>query len=360
MTPELAKLGHVAISTPDLARSTAFFHDILGLEIVEEHDGVVYLRGWGEFEHHSLSLRDGPTGIDHVGWRTRRPEDVDAFAASLRDAGTEVEVVEPGRERGQGAAIRFTTPSGHPFELYYDVGKPLAPEERRSRLKNNSARQWDHGISARRIDHVNLATTDVAGGQRFLCEQLGFKVREYVKPSGRAMKAFVSPGVGPKVRELARPSDEPVAASWMSVTSLVHDLALTLDARRRSGRFHHVAYYVDNWQDVLRGMDILAEHDVPIELGPGRHGIAQSFFCYVKDPGSGHRVEIYSGGYHIFDPDWEPIAWTEEDVQRGLVWWGPPIKPGRGGPLDATTPCAVAAESSRRMTNDGATHLTGL
>jgi catechol 2,3-dioxygenase len=48
MTAALAKLGHVALSTPDLARSYEFFHDILGLERVEEHEGTVYLRGWGE------------------------------------------------------------------------------------------------------------------------------------------------------------------------------------------------------------------------------------------------------------------------------------------------------------------------
>ena len=174
---------------------------------------------------------------------------------------------------------------------------------------------WAQGISPRRIDHVNLWTDNPEPAQHWMQDELGFRRGSTsASPTGRWW-------------------------AWMAVTSLVHDIALFADPEQRQGRFHHLSYYLDNWQDVLRAMDILVEHDVPIDLGPGRHGISQAFFCYVKDPGSGHRVELFSGGYHIFDPDWEPVEWRETDLKEGLIWWGPEYMPGQLPAMDGTTPC---------------------
>ena len=98
------------------------FKDVIGLEETEVVDGTHYLRAWGDFEHHTLSLRAGEKAeIDHIAWRTRRPEDVEKFARLLEDAGTQVRWVEPGEEAGQGRAIRFELPSEHRFEIYYDM-----------------------------------------------------------------------------------------------------------------------------------------------------------------------------------------------------------------------------------------------
>ena len=311
----IAKLGHVALVTPDLERSVWFFRDVVGLEEVERENGTVFLRSWGDFEHHSLSLTAGSTAeVDHIGWRTSAAEHVEEFAQALTEQGVDLRRVEAGEERGQGEAVRFRIPgAGHRFELYYEIAKPASDAGTRSRLKNNAHRAWDHGVSPRRIDHVNLFTDDVGGAERWLSDNLGFKTREYMTVGGT------------------------VVGTWMAVTTLVHDLAIMTDPGGRPGRFHHVAYYLDNWQDVLRGMDVLREHGVDIDLGPGRHGISQAFFCYVKDPGSGHRVELFSGGYHIFDPDWEAVEWTQDDMKEALIWWGPDYLPGQGSPLDDTT-----------------------
>ena len=317
--PQLAKLSHVALVTPDLEQSTWFFTEVLGLDTIgRDDDGGVYLRAWGEFEHHSLSLREGPAGIDHFGWRTRRPEDVEGFTAQLEAAGTPVERVTAGTEAGQGDGIRFTTPTGHPFELFYEVDRPQASQEIRSRLKSNASRAHRQGISPRRLDHVNITDTDVPAGMAWLTDQLGFKVREYITAGQRGM-----------------------VSAWASVTSQVHDVALTTDLGGGHGRLHHIAYELDTQTELMLGADMLREHHIPIELGPGMHGVARSMFCYVRDPGSGHRVELYSGSYHIHDPDWQPIEWTVDEIEEALVWWGPEYRPGRGHPFDETSPCVV-------------------
>lgn len=315
--PSIAKLGHVALVTPDMQGSVAFWRDTVGLEEVESTGDAMYLRGFGEFEHHSLSLREGPAGVDHIGWRARAAEDVEAYADRLAEAGLHTTVVEAGEERGQGAGVRFALPGGgHPFEIYYEVEKPLLAQERRSRLRNQTACARGAGIRPRCIDHVNLGCAEPGEAARWLSDELGFMSREQVR--------FTT---GEHV------------ASWMSVTSLAHDVALVAYPPARDARFHHVAYFLDNWHDVLSGMDVLAEAGVPIDLGPGRHGASQAFFCYVRDPGSGHRIELYSGGYHIYDPDWECVEWTEADLGDALVWWGPEYPLGELPAMDETTPC---------------------
>ncbi|MEK3934907.1 VOC family protein [Sporosarcina sp. FSL W7-1349] len=303
MNPEIAKLGHVSLVTPNLEKSLWFFHEVLGLEITERSSDTVYLRAYGEFEHHSLVLKAGDRAyMDHIGWRVKRPEDVEQFEHLLKQSGTEVQKILKGHEAGQGDAIRFQMPTGHNFELYYDVQKPLAPEGERSVLKNQTHKAWNRGISPRRIDHVNVWTThDPSVSHNWLSEQLGFKMREYI-----------------------RVNNEQVLAGWMSVTPLVHDIAVMgMPNAATPARLHHVAYWLDNAQDVLRACDILRENGIVPDSGPGKHGISQALFTYVRDPGSGHRVELFSNSYLIFDPDWEPLEWTEKDMDLGLTYWGP-------------------------------------
>lgn len=300
--PEIAKLGHVALVSEDLEKSLWFFRDTIGLEETEVVDGVHYLRAWGDFEHHTLSITAGESSyIDHIGWRTKRSEDVATFAQLLEDAGTEVRWIKAGEEVAQGEAIRFELPSGHRFELYYDMEKTPADESRKSVLKNQTYKSWAKGVSPRRIDHVNLQTShDNAEIVQYLKEALGFNLREY----------FVNP-------------DDVQVASWLSVTNLVHDVAVMSTPRSKEpNEMHHIAYWLDNAQDLLRAADILCEADVQF-VGPGKHGISQAMYIYVKDPGSGLRLEIFTNGYLIFEPDWEPVKWTyEEYLKNGSAYWG--------------------------------------
>ena len=59
-----------------------------------------------------------------------------------------------------------------------------------------------------------------------------------------------------------------------------------------------------------------------IERGPGRHGISNAFFLYVRDP-DGHRVEMYCSDYQTVDPDHEALKWSLTDPQRQTLWGAP-------------------------------------
>jgi biphenyl-2,3-diol 1,2-dioxygenase len=111
----------------------------------------------------------------------------------------------------------------------------------------------------------------------------------------------------------------------MSVTPLVHDIAVMgSQTAPTSNRLHHIAYWLDSSQDLLRAADILSENGLKF-IGPGKHGISQALYLYVEDPGSGHRLELFNGGYLIFEPDWEPVEWNEEEMLTGFTYWGEAI-----------------------------------
>jgi catechol 2,3-dioxygenase len=297
----LTKVGHVALITEDMERSLWFWNDVVGLEEADREGDTVFLRAWGDLEHHSLSLTPGPRScVDHLAWRVRHGDDLARLAIALEARGLELTWLEPGEERGQGRAFRLELPTGHRFELYHEIDRAAAPEALRSRLRTNASRAWNRGISPRRIDHVNVTTTSPVELSAFLQDSMGFGVRE-----------------------LIRLNDGTEAATWLGVSALSHDIAVMTDAGGHADGFHHVGYYLDDAQDVLRAADILRENGIHIDGGPGRHGISQAIFAYARDPGSGHRLELFSGGYLVLDADWEPIEWSEDELPVAMTWWGP-------------------------------------
>ncbi|CAM5617109.1 hypothetical protein ATER59S_05805 [Aquamicrobium terrae] len=92
----------------------------------------------------------------------------------------------------------------------------------------------------------------------------------------------------------------------MGVTPLVHDAAFMFDGHSQGARHHHIAYWLEEPTEILNAQEHFAEHGIKVDLGPGKHGISQAFYTYLRDPASGIRLEIFAGGYLIFDPA-EPI-----------------------------------------------------
>jgi catechol 2,3-dioxygenase len=84
-------------------------------------------------------------------------------------------------------------------------------------------------------------------------------------------------------------------------------------------RLHHVAYAVDAREYVLRAADVYLDAGIPIEVGPAKHAVQQTFFLYALEPG-GNRVEIITDGRLILAPDWPGVTWTLQERMRGQAW----------------------------------------
>ncbi len=298
---DVAQLAHVEIYTPDLDGTLWFFKDLLGLEETERVGDSVYLRAYEDWYHHTLKVtkREKP-GLGHVAWRTTSPQALERRVRALEAAGFGEGWIEG--DRGHGRAYRFHTPDGHPMELLWEVEYYKTPAEAKTKLINRPQRRPLRGVPVRRIDHVNLLASDVTQNKQFLMDVLGFRLREHI---------LLNNG-----RE---------AGAWLSVSPLVHEIAFMMDQAGARGRLHHVCYWYGYPQHLSDIADVFSEVGIKIEAGPGKHGISQAYFMYVIEPG-GNRVELFGdAGYLIFDPAWQPITWREEELDKGIIWFGSPL-----------------------------------
>jgi catechol 2,3-dioxygenase len=292
---DVAHLGHAELLSPKPEESLWFFKEVLGMEEVDRRGQSVYLRAYGDYDSNTLKLTEAKNaGLGHTGWRTASPQALNRRVQALEKSGRGKGWIDG--DTGHGSAYQFEDPDGHLMEVYYESEKYRAPEGLRSALKNQPQQYPARGVSVRRLDHVNVLCQEVTPNREFMEEYLGFKLRENVVLD-----------------------DGTEAGAWISVTPLAHDIAYTLDATNSNGRLHHVAYWCDNREDLLRAADIFLENGIYIETGPSKHAITQGFFLYVYEPG-GNRVEIFSGGYLIFAPDFEPVTWTQAERAKGQAW----------------------------------------
>ncbi|MCT7378379.1 catechol 2,3-dioxygenase [Chelativorans salis] len=293
---DVAHLGHVEVLTDKFDESLDFFVNVYGLTESGRDDTSAYLRGWDDYEFHTLKLtRSDTTGVGHVAYRTTSPEALERRVAVIEEMGWGIGWVDG--DRGHGSAYRFTDPDGHIFELYYDTKVYEAPPEERPALKNLAQRYHGRGVCVRRLDHLNLLARDVSVIRDFMCEALGSRVTEQIQlDNGR------------------------LGGCWFTVNNKSYDIAYTEDHSGMSGRFHHVTYAVDSREDVLRAADIFLENGVFIETGPHKHAIQGTFFLYVYEP-AGNRVEVANAGARlILQPDWQPVTWTEAERRKGQAW----------------------------------------
>ena len=293
---DLAHLAHVELLTPKPEESLRFFVDTFGMTESGRRGRSVYLRGWDDYEHHTLKLTAAKVaGMGHFAYRATSPQALQHRVGIIEKAGSGKGWTEG--DLGHGPAYAFVTPDGHNMEIYYETEWYKPPPDLAPALKNQAQRFPARGVNVRRLDHMNLLTSDVAELRRFLEDVLGLRTTEkIVLDSGKE------------------------AGGWVTTNNKSYDLAFTLDHYGAKGRFHHVTYALDSREEILRAADIFLEAGVPIETGPHKHAIQQTFFLYVYEPG-GNRVEVANAGARLLlAPDWQPIVWTEAERRKGQAW----------------------------------------
>jgi catechol 2,3-dioxygenase len=197
---------------------------------------------------------------------------------------------------GHGPAFRFDGGGGHPTELYWETERYVPPPDDQPPARDRLGRRGSAGIDVRRLDHVNLLATDVTGAAGLAWRELGATVLDEIRDDdGRVAAAFTTFGQRPL------------------------ELVYTRDPRRGHGRLHHVAFWVDTREEVLRAADIFVDRGVPIEVPPAQHTIGRSFFLYGFEPG-GNRIEVSTGADLVLDPDPPTRTWTAAERRRGVGW----------------------------------------
>jgi catechol 2,3-dioxygenase len=295
VSSDLAHIHHAELLTPEPEASQRFFVDVMGMEVEHRQGQSVFLRGWGEYQRYGLKLTESPTsGLGHVALRASDPEALERTVARIEVAGRGTGWIDG--DHGHGPAFTFTDPDGHRFEVLYEADRYVAPEHLKPALRNQPMRNPGRGASVKRLDHINLLARDVAACRAFATDELGYRHYEGI-----------------------RLDDGSETGAWLSLTCMAHELIYVRDARDTGGRLHHLAFWVDTREECLRAADLFLDHGVHIEAAPSKHAVAQGFFLYGFEPG-GNRVEVTTGGYLVYDPDYEPVIWTEAERAKGQAW----------------------------------------
>lgn len=291
MTNLLSQLTHVEIYALDIEESVRYYERQVGLRVVERSDDKVYLRAWGDYYTYSLVLTSGEEpGLVSMAWRTVSAAALEEAVARVEAAGHAGQWLEAGAHLGRSYV--FIGPYGHTMQLFWEAERYTALGEFASTYPDRPEKRSDRGLAPRHLDHVTIAASDVEGFANWYSDVLGFR-----------RMAFAGFDV----------AGDPVTFFGVLTTNeKSHDLGILLDSSDTPGRVHHYAWWVETREELVRAADLLLENGTPIEFGPGVHGIGEQTYLYFREP-SGLRIEVNTGGYRNYVPDWEPNRWTPQE-----------------------------------------------
>ena len=289
----ILRMGYAHVRVTDLAEAKQHYANTLGLYETLEQDGKVYYKGWDEWDHHSLVLEEGGVGVVKYGFKVEKPEDIDEIERKGKAFGLTVERMSKGENPEVSDGIRFTTPSDHVFEVYHEqtvIGTEVGTHNPEAFPRHLV------GVGVPGLDHSLILAEDVRTMENMLTEVFGFYATERVQTD------LVD-------------DDAHYIATWMTSNNQIHQIAVLEGPQ---SKLHHVAFKLQDWSEVGHAGDLFAMDDVPIDIGPTRHGITRGTTIYFFDP-AGNRNEVFAGGYLAY-PDRPTVKWTPDQIAKGIFY----------------------------------------
>ncbi len=279
----------------DLDAAREFYCSALGFLLIEETGSALYLGGLEERDKYSLILRKAEApGLAAISFKVESERDLEALARLADNENLPCRWIDTGAQPGKGKALRLHDPGGIPLEFFCQI------EQRDWYLQ-----KFRHHRGARimRIDHFNCMVRDVAQSHEWYTGKLGFHCSELTDTKENPPRPW---------------------AVWLHRKQNVHDIALMNGI---GPRLHHVGFWASDRVSILDACDVLAACGFAknIERGPGRHGISNAFFLYLRDP-DGNRIEIYTGDYLITEWNRPPVRWDIDNPMRQTFWGHTPPK----------------------------------
>ncbi|TDU31919.1 2,3-dihydroxy-p-cumate/2,3-dihydroxybenzoate 3,4-dioxygenase [Panacagrimonas perspica] len=302
------RLGYVALNVTDLAKSTAFYRDIVGLAVTESGDDLAALR-CSQDHHNMLLYPAAQPGLKRIGFELESGHDLDLARDYVRGLGLAIEDVSADelKRLRTVAAFRFRIPgSGLCLEYFVQMmhlAQPYVPTV----------------AKIERLGHVVLNVADFDNALQWLTEKLGFVVSDFVPGFAAFLRCFPNP--------------------------LHHSMAILTGTE---DHLNHVNFMVTDIDDIGRGMNRMKNNDIEIVFGPGRHQPSESIFLYWLDP---DRMTVeYSFGMETFPETNAREARLLEPVPGTLDTWGSVPTPafGKIGVIEQATAAssAVAGDST--------------
>ena len=122
------RIAHVVLKVRDLARSRAFYTEVLGMEVMNDSPqaGLLFLAN-NRRDHHELALVEigpdapspdrGAIGMAHVAFRLETQDQLEQAYAELKQRGIPISFTV---NHGITNSVYFFDPDGHELEVYCD------------------------------------------------------------------------------------------------------------------------------------------------------------------------------------------------------------------------------------------------
>lgn len=297
---EVKRIGHVTLVTPDVARQTDYYRNVLGLSVVHETATSAVLATKMGQEVLVLAKGDQP-GCPTLSYQVAPGADLKALAAALQREGVASEIrsdVTPNIK----SVLTFKDPNGARLEIFDAC--TLADED-----LSPSA------IIPRKLGHVAFNTAEVGKLVDFYKTMLGFRVSDS--------------------RE-----------DWFVFMRCGRDHHTANFIQTGKTDLHHLAFELRDEAEINRACDHIARMGMKLYWGPVRHIIGHNIAIYHHNP-DGVAIELFCDLDVMIDESlgyFEMRPWHQDRPQRPKVWpndtgtnsWGwerlhapPPSSPGR-------------------------------
>jgi len=134
-------VGHVHLKVSDLERSIAFYHDVLGFDLVQRYGSQAAFLSAGGYHHHiglntwesrgGTSPAPGTTGLYHVAFRYPDRASLADAVRRLSRAGVRLDGAS---DHGVSEALYLRDPDGNGVELYRDRPQEEWPRDAEGNL----------------------------------------------------------------------------------------------------------------------------------------------------------------------------------------------------------------------------------
>lgn len=301
--PKAVDIAYVRFSAPDLGLMQTFLEDF-GLLVSKTDGRILYSRGT-DADPYLHVVEQGPEQFLGLGFQMESMVDLEALAK--RDGAAGIEDIDA---PGDGKRVRFTSPSGWQIDGVYGIAPDMAIAQKprvpindgvnRNRLRE-PVRLSTRPSEVKRLGHCVLRVSDLRANELWYKERFGLITSDEIYAGEE------SNGIGMFMR--CDRGDIPVDHHSLFLLGIGVD------------EFDHVAFEVNDWDDVMLGHDHLAEKNYEHHWGVGKHILGSQVFDYWNDP-YGRTHEHFTDG-DLFDahrpPGLEPI-----DVLLGVQWGDKP------------------------------------
>jgi 2,3-dihydroxyethylbenzene 1,2-dioxygenase len=264
----ITELGYVRIGVSDMDEWHDYATNMLGLEVFEEN-GRVFCRQ--DLWHHRMEIiPNGSDDVEALGFRVAGHDEFDEMQHTLKAAGVDFTVAsrDEAVEQYVLEMLRLEDPSGNPLEIFHgpqvDTHRPFHPGR-------GMYGKFVTGVGG--MGHAIIGSRDTRESYEFY-RMLGMR---------GSIEARVPPDF---------PMPLPDAYFMHCDFPGSRDHTVAFGPPPPAGkRINHLMFEVEQIDDVLLAIDLIAASKYEVTMTPGRHSNDRQFSFYFLNP-SGWIIEI--------------------------------------------------------------------